>query len=119
MYKLFNVDSEKKMKFNSTYFIIILFTFSFQNCALTGLFTPAGSAFIKIDSDAVTIGPATTFAKFGEACSYNIMGIVSFGDTSIRKAMENGGLKKVGIIDRSILSLFFLYGKVCVEVYGE
>lgn len=95
------------------------FIFLSLSCAPTGFFTPLGSALIKVDKEPITLGPSTFYTKKGEACSINLLGIYAAGDSSIVRAAQKGEITKIGTVDRSIFSLFFLYGKVCTEVTGE
>ncbi|WP_411822089.1 TRL domain-containing protein [Leptospira sp. 'Mane'] len=100
-------------------FSILLLGFLFSNCVTTGFVSPLGSAFFKIDQEPVIVGPAATFAKKGEACSINLLGIYAGGDSSLIHAMQRGGVTKVAIVDRSVINIFYVFGKVCTVVYGE
>lgn len=59
-------------------------------------------------------------SKTGEACSFNILGLVSAGNASIARARENGAITKVATVDRSAMQiLMFLFGMNCTIVTGE
>ncbi|GBF49697.1 hypothetical protein LPTSP4_12130 [Leptospira ryugenii] len=65
------------------------------------------------------MGANDSTKKMGEACGYNVLGFYSFGDISTKKAMENGGIKKVSVVDRHTFAILTLFAKVCTEVSGE
>ncbi|BDA79423.1 hypothetical protein LPTSP3_g23530 [Leptospira kobayashii] len=66
---------------------------------------------------------AETYYKKGEACSYNLLGLVAFGNSSIYKAAQKGKITKLGIVDRVVVKYSILYiyyfGIVCTKVSGE
>jgi hypothetical protein len=57
-------------------------------------------------------------SKMGQAES---TGIVFFatGDSSLKKAMENGGITKISYADYHTKSVLGIYAKTIVTVYGE
>jgi hypothetical protein len=54
-----------------------------------------------------------------EACSYNILGLVTLGDSSIATAMRDGGISKLHTIDHNYFRILGFYGKVCTRITGE
>ncbi|MFC1659745.1 TRL domain-containing protein [Pseudomonadota bacterium] len=60
--------------------------------------------------------------KRGEACTQNILGVASFGDASMQRAMRDGRIQEVSRASRDFFAfnLYYLkYAKVCTVVYGE
>ena len=55
----------------------------------------------------------------GKACSYNVLGLVSFGDSGIAEAKDDGGLKRVYYFDTEIFGILGLFGSVCTVAYGK
>lgn len=53
----------------------------------------------------------------GIACKWQFLGLVSTGDASIRTAMKNGRLGRVGVVDQETTGILGIY-KVCTVVYG-
>ena len=56
--------------------------------------------------------------KCGHAESTGII-LISQGDSSIKKAMDNGGIKKVHHVDVKVFDVFGIYSKVETQVWGE
>ncbi len=56
----------------------------------------------------------------GESCSLSVLWLISWGDSTLESAKENGGIQKVGVIDRKSKSVFYrLYYEECIIVWGE
>lgn len=89
-----------------------------SGCATTGAMTPLGSAMVSVYEDSGGVGTPTKQQKHGKACSYNILGIVAAGDSSIKAAKARGGIKVVSHFDKSVFNLLTFFGKVCTVVYG-
>jgi hypothetical protein len=57
-----------------------------------------------------------------EACSYNLFFLISFGDSSLRKAKELARIKSIGFADRVVVhyNLTFIFISVsCTRVTGS
>jgi len=57
-------------------------------------------------------------AKCGKATSKGVV-LYTSGDSSIKAAMDNGGITKVHHIDYEVFSIFNLFSKATTIVYGE
>lgn len=57
--------------------------------------------------------------KTGQACIKNILGVVSTGDSSIKAAAKNGGIKEVATVDVKVKTILGLYGESCTIVTGQ
>lgn len=61
--------------------------------------------------------------KRGQDCSYGILILNYFyygGGASIRRAMDEAGITKIGVVDRSSISILgYLFYRECVVVFGE
>lgn len=84
-----------------------------------GVGQPVGALY----TDASTgLGDTTTTnnlgKKKGEACATSILGLVTTGDASIRAAADAGNIKKVSVVDSSIMNILGLYAKYCTIVSG-
>ncbi|WP_167884408.1 TRL domain-containing protein [Leptospira ilyithenensis] len=108
------------------YPIFALSFFCLFNCGTTGSQTSLGttSAVFAYIEPVGSISPnVETYYKKGEACSYNLLGLAAFGNSSIYKAAEKGQITKLGIVDRVIVKYSFIYiyyfGMVCTKVSGE
>ncbi len=101
--------------------LVTLLAGAFSGCmATTGLFTPTGVAAVSIYTEpvAATSGSAATKVKRGSACTMNILGIVAIGDGSVRAAMVDGDITQVISVDREVMNILLLFGKVCTIVRG-
>ncbi|MHA1550012.1 MAG: TRL-like family protein [Alphaproteobacteria bacterium] len=68
------------------------------------------------ESELVT---ANTGSKTGEACSTNVLGLVSLGDSSAEAAKKNGRISRVASVDAKLSSILGLFGKRCTIVKGQ
>ena len=76
-----------------------------------------GMLFTQTDA-AVAVGSASSADKVGTAESTAIICFAT-GDSSISKAMANGGITKIHHIDAKVFSVLGLYAKYTTVVYGE
>jgi hypothetical protein len=99
-----------------------VFFFSiFQLGCATSLKTATGPGFMYTDvTEATSVGSYYINAtKTGEACSLNILGLISEGDISIAAAKKKGGIVEVTSVETSTKSFFGIYGSVCTIVHGN
>ncbi|MBR1618036.1 TRL-like protein family [bacterium] len=64
-----------------------------------------------------TIPNATSPRKIGSATCKTVLGIVNWGDCSIRTAMKNGNISKVSFADWE-KKYIVVYGTKTLKVYG-
>jgi len=77
-----------------------------------------GPLFTQTDA-AVAVGTAGGAEKVGTSESTEIIGIAT-GDSSISKAMSNGGITKIHHVDCKVLNVLWgVYAKYTTVVYGE
>ncbi len=57
--------------------------------------------------------------KKGEACSYNILGLFAFGDSSVETARRMGEIKKVAFADTNYFNILGIYQKGCTIAKGQ
>ncbi len=65
-----------------------------------------------------TIPNATIGKRTGEASCHTVMGIVNWGDCTIKTAMKNGKISKVTAADWE-KKFIILYGQRTLRVYGN
>jgi len=91
-----------------------------SGCATGSITSHTGPGFIYTDhfeGDLVTANQAGR--RRGEACSSNILGLVTSGDGSVSAAMKNGGITVVSSVDHHYSSVLGIWGKVCLIVTGN
>ena len=76
-----------------------------------------GFLFTQTDA-AVAVGSANNSSKVGTAESTAIICFAT-GDSSIQKAMQNGGITKIHHVDCKVFSVLGLYAKYTTVVYGD
>jgi hypothetical protein len=76
-----------------------------------------GRLFTQTDA-AVAVGSASSAEKVGTAESTAIICFAT-GDSSISKAMANGGITKIHHVDCKVFDVLGIYGKYTTIVYGE
>ncbi len=64
------------------------------------------------------VGETASTAKVGTATSTAIICFAT-GDSSVKAAMENGGITKIHHIDYKVMSVMGVYAKYTTVVYGE
>ena len=57
--------------------------------------------------------------KTGNSSVTNMFGLFAFGDASVGKAAQNGGISTVHQIDHEYLNLFFIFNNYKTIVLGE
>ncbi len=68
------------------------------------------------------IGPGRVI-KRGESCAYNtslLFGLFFSSDPSLKNAMDDGGITKIAVIDRSSIGVLLnIFARDCIVVWGE
>ena len=82
-------------------------------CAMTGQNSRTGFAIVNMQTEGGGATGHSQMDKEGVACSQNYLGFFATGDSSISKAMENGGISTVATVDFSYLQILNFYGEVC------
>ncbi len=98
--------------------LLLLATVSLVSaCAYMPSKTGGGFLFKNvIESEVAT---ANQGSRTGEACSSNILGLITTGDSSIEAAKAKGRISKVSSVDAKITSFLALFGKRCTIVTGQ
>ncbi len=90
-----------------------------SGCATTGMGSHVGGAAIAMHKDGESATNEAGGSKRGEACSTNIAGIITMGDSSIEAAKKDGGIQRVASVDVDYFRILGFYGKACVIVKGN
>jgi hypothetical protein len=92
------------MRFSNTFLIGALAAMLLQGCS-PGL-PKVGPAMVAATSQGTSANDSTRAAtREGEACNYNILGLVAFGDASIDRAKRDGNIGHVVTVEREIFSI--------------
>jgi len=83
-----------------------------------GLMGGAGAMVYTDVSGPVCATSNTGATKMGQATSTGII-CVATGDSSIKAAMDAGGITKISHVDYHVTSVLGVYAKTTVTVYGE
>lgn len=81
--------------------------------------TRTGMAAVAVQTEAGTVTEVAEDDKLGRACSQNVLGIVTYGDSSIDRAKALGGITRVASVDYEYLKVLVFYGRVCTIVRGS
>ena len=76
----------------------------------TGTTFPSGDK-VRLDSE--------TAGKQGKSSCTSVLGLVAFGDCSIKSAMKDGGITKIHHVDSTSKNFLFFMFKYDTIVYGE
>lgn len=88
----------------------------FGGCA--SLSTRTGFALVATQTEAGLVTEVAAADKHGQACSHNVLGIVTYGDSSIQTAKAKAGITNVAAVDYEFLRVLVFYGRVCTIVHG-
>lgn len=77
----------------------ILSVLMLEACAIVP--SSLGMAVVQVDKEAVTATDKPA-KRIGQACGFNLLGIVAAGDLSIEKAKRAGGIQTVSSVDKNI-----------------
>lgn len=93
----------------------------FAGCAAM-IFTnpayPVGGIYTDISGPLLATGNNAP-SKMGTAEMVSVLGILAYGDASIRMAMRNGEITKIHHVDYKMTNVLGIYAKYTVVVYGE
>ena len=84
------------------------------SAAVGGIYSQVSGAVVA----GAPVGQTTSTAKVGTAESKAIICFAT-GDSSVQKAMENGGITKINHVDCKIMNVLGVYVKYTTVVYGE
>ena len=79
---------------------------------VTGVAINTGTG--PMDATSNIVGPKT-----GEASATSILGLFGFGDASIKKAAENGGIRKISTVDQKSMNILGIFATSTTIVTGE
>jgi len=80
---------------------------------------PIGAIFTEVKLPVSNSNGSVSYSKTGMSTCKSILGLVAWGDASIRAAAEEGKITKVNSVDYSADSFFGVYGKYTTTVYGD
>lgn len=81
---------------------------------------PTGAIYTDISAPINTYVSNTAInGKVGRASSKDILGLVAWGDASVRAAADQGGLTTVNHIDYEFVNVLFFFSKYTTIVYGQ
>ena len=95
-----------------------VFALMASSCAIAP--SHLGMSLISDTTEPVLVTANSTIkgSKTGEACGKNILGIFSYGDSSIEAARKAGNISKITTIDKKIKNNVFT-SEVCTIVRGR
>ncbi len=91
-----------------------------MGCLVAPVVPPRGGLYSNTNAPLdIDVDNTKVTGKRGEASSYCILGLVSYGDASIKAAADNGGITTVEHADYKFLNVLFFYQKFTTVVYGQ
>ena len=79
---------------------------------------PYGAFYTEIKAPVAAAG-GVSYSRIGTAKSTSILGLVATGDSSIKTAASNGGIKTIKYVDYDAKNILGLYGEYTTTVYGD
>ena len=98
--------------------LVALSALLFTSCATIA--TPAGMGALYTDmqsGETATDNPVGN--KVGTAEAMNYLGLLVMGDASINTAAKKAGIKKISHIDSQKTTVFGIFSKYTIFVYGQ
>lgn len=80
---------------------------------------PVGALYTDVQLPVSNATGSVSYSKTGTSTSQSILGLVAWGDGSIRAAADNGKIVKINSIDYKADSVLGVYSKYTTIVYGE
>jgi len=80
---------------------------------------PVGAWFIDLKLPVAATADPGPCTKVGTASSQSILALVAIGDSSIDKAMKNGGITTIHHVDWEAKNILGIIGNYKVTVYGK
>jgi hypothetical protein len=80
-----------------------------------------GGGLFHLNSSPGSIASNAQALYSGEACSHSVLNLISFGNSSLKKASENGRIKKIASSSYEHLAFVggMAYHRFCTTVTGE
>jgi len=91
-----------------------------SGCAFA--YGPSGlPAVISVTTTPVAAGPDQEpgTPRTGQATAINVLGLISFGNASIRAAANDGGITKIKSVDAHTTNILGIYASYTTEVAGN
>lgn len=99
--------------------IAIISILFLTNCA-GGMSVGAGQGFLlTMAKEGVMAINDQKINKTGESCGHNILGIVSWGESSIEESKRDANIKNVATIDRDYFGILGVYSRSCLIINGN
>jgi hypothetical protein len=91
-----------------------------SGCIAAPVVPPLGVIYTDYDAPLDLVPRGNPGAKTGEAHVTSILGLVSWGDGSVRAAANNGGIKDVKLVDYHFKSVVFgVYQRYTTVAHGD
>lgn len=58
-------------------------------------------------------------SRSGKACGFNILGLVSWGESTVEEAKRDGNITNVATIDRDYFGVLGIFAKSCLIIKGN
>ncbi len=105
------------MRKRLSFFMLLAFTgFLVSGCATA---IPAGALYTEVSLPSAAGAGDVSYTKVGTATSNSYFALIATGDSSIMKAAENGGIKKIKIVDYKAKNILGIVGEYTTTVYGD
>ena len=88
-------------------------------CAGCASYLPNGSLYTGAQGAIGAGSGDVSYSKVGKSQSTSILGLVATGDSSVKTAVANGGIKKIKYVDYEVENILGVYGTYTTVVYGD
>jgi hypothetical protein len=119
--RIYRVERSLVMKALAAGLAGAAFCVMLAGCSLVApVVPPTGVIYTDISAPINTYVANTAISgKVGRASSKDILGLVAWGDASVRAAADEGGLTTVDHIDYEFFNVLFFFSKYTTIVYGQ
>jgi len=105
------------MKKTFAYSALMVAASLLSGCVFAPVVPPRG--ILYNNQKAPLFGGSVTGSKDGRASAHSVLFLVGWGDASLKRAAENGGIKSIKNTDYQILNIALVYQKYTTIVRGE
>lgn len=88
-----------------------------SGCVIAPVMPPRG--LIYTDQKAPLFPGGEDGSKVGKSSAHSVLFLVGWGDSGMKKAMENGGIKEIRHSDYRVENYLLFYQRYTTIVYGE
>ena len=98
---------------------LVVFAGGLSSCYVSPVIPPAGAVYTNVKAPQNPEAAGKIGSKVGKSDASSILGLISFGDASVKAAADNGGISEVQHTDYEFFNLLGIYQRYSTIAYGD